>query len=483
MPIEDIIHPYLARYTAAPQLVKTVLGGIYTRLPARVRYGAAYGGFAQEIERCERDPVWTAQRAQEKLMQTLQWAIKTVPAYAQHEGLLGQDLDPQEILAHFGTIDKANFKTNEASFLSTAMGPETRLVTYTGGSTSVPMRLYIEKFVSRSRDFAYNTKFDRVSGVAAGDLILAMRGRTVPGSEREDGPIWMFDPIKRYVHLSTDYLEPRHMHRYVAAWRRFRPRHMHVYPSAIVPLANWLAANPHPDLTDAIESIQLFSENVYDYQIDLIKKVFKCPILTDYGHSERCVKAISTRTDKRLFFWPLYGHVELLGRDGKFITEPGIVGEVVGTGFDNKVMPLIRYRTGDLAAWSTEPNTSRPGFKVIDSLDGRLQEFLVTHDYRLISVATVGAAHFEQLAAADRMQFEQMEPGKAVLKILAERDLASDVKAQLAHGIAKQTQGGIAVEVVRVEELKRTSSGKHKLLIQHLDLSGYMAAAHIDSED
>lgn len=482
MPIEDIVHPFLKFYTAAPQWVKSSVGQLYSLAPTRLRYGAKYEEFAAEIGRCG-DPAWTARRADEKLLATLRWAIETVPAYAGLKGALAEVRDAADatrLLAAFPLLDKESLKADSTRYLSTRMGPETHLMAFTGGSTSVPMKLYLEKYVSRSKDFAYNSMFDTVAGVGRGDIILALRGRSVPGAGKPGGALWMYDPIKRYLHLSSDHLEAQYMPGYVAAMASWKPTVIHAFPSALVPLAHWLKANPAPGICARIKAVQLFSENVYDYQVDLIREVFGCPVLLDYGHSERAVKAISLPEDGRYFFWPLYGKVELVDSAGRAIEEPGVLGEIVATGFDNRVMPLIRYRTGDLAMWSAAPNPLRPGFPVVDRIEGRLQEFLVCRDHRLVSICTIGAAHFEQLASADRMQFEQSAPGRATLKVMSDTELTARARAALAAGILAKTQGGLDVEIVRVDAIARTGSGKHKLLIQRLDLSGYLGAAGID---
>lgn len=479
MPIEDIVHPFLSLYTAAPQWVKSSLGQLYSLAPTRLRYGAKYDEFMHEIARSD-DLDWVRRRADQKLLATLHWAIDTVPAYAHLKAERQRDRSPGELLAAFPLLAKEHIKANQRAYLSTAMGPNTHLMAFTGGSTSVPMKLYLEKYVSRSKDFAYNSTFDHIAGVGPRDTILALRGRTVPGAGKPGMPLWMFDPIKRYLHLSSDHLEPQYMAGYVDALRRWKPAYIHAFPSALVPLARWLRAHPAPEVTERIRSIQLFSENVYDYQIELMREVFGCPVLLDYGHSERAVKAISMPGDARYFFWPLYGRVELIDLDGQPVTAPGVLGEIVATGFDNRVMPLIRYRTGDLAMWSGAPNHTRPGFQVVERLEGRLQEFLVCHDHRLVSICTIGAAHFEQLADADRMQFEQHEPGRATLKVLSAGDLAPGAREALAAGIHAKTQGGLNVEIVRVDEIARSRSGKHKLLQQHLDISHYLGAAHLD---
>ena len=473
--MEDLLHGYVGAYTRSPQWLKTWIGGVYSRLPVRLRYGAGYAAFDAETRL--RDPEVIAQLADEKLKATLTWAAQTVPAYAHLKALVREPGSARRWLVEFPLLEKSTLKADEASQLSRAVPRARRLLTHTGGSTSIPMRLHLEKHVSRSKDFAYNRAFDRIAGIGSDDLVLALRGRTVPGAERHDGPVWMFDPIKRYVHLSSDHLEAEHMPRYMQALRHWKPRFVHAYPSALYPIARWLDAHPDPSITAPVRSVQLFSENVYDYQVALIRKVFDCPVLLEYGHSERAVKAVSLPDDPRYHFWPLYGHVELIALDANRPCAPGELGEIVATGFDNRVLPLIRYRTGDLAVRSLQA-PSLPGVDfVAERIEGRVQEFLVCNDRRLVSITTIGAAHFHELAASERMQFVQERPGHAILKVQTRAPLSAAARASLEHGIREKTQGGLSVDVVETDTIARTVSGKERLLVQQLDISNFLGAS------
>lgn len=482
MPIEDWIHPLLKHYTAAPQWVKSLVGNAYTAIPIGVRYGRKAPEFLAEI--AITDPVVLRKRANEKMLTVLDAATRHVPAYQHLRSVVtASGLPPLKMLEQFPLLTKQELKANLDAYVSKGLPESLRMATFTGGSTSVPMKLYWHRHVTRPKSFAYNGEFDRIAGIGDTDVTLALRGRSVPGAGEPGKALWMFDPIKRYLHLSSDHLEPEHMPAYVAAIKQWQPTYIHAFPSAITPLAKWLEAHPEPSISQRIQCIQLFSENIYDYQVELLKRVFSCDVLCDFGHSEGAIKAISLPGDSRYFFWPLYGYVELVDFNGVAITEPGVLGEIVATSYDNMVMPLIRYRTGDMAMWSAKPNTLRPGFQVVDRIEGRLQEFLVCRDHRLVSICTIGAAHFEQLADADRMQFEQHEAGRAKLRVISRDELPAHVKAALADGIRKKTQGGLEVEVVRVEDIARTGIGKHRLLVQHLDISGYLGAAHVEQEE
>lgn len=481
MAIEDLFYPLLKHYTSGPQWLKSTVGGVYSKLPASVRYGSSYASFRAEA--LLRDPDAVKKLSDQKLLENLRWALETVPAYADLKHLLKLDRSPLEMLAEFPFLEKESLKKDLNAYASSSMPERARLVSFTGGSTSIPMKFYLEKVTSRSRAFAYNQVFDAMTGIGHHDLMYALRGRTVPGSGTFESSIWMFDPIKRYVHLSSDHLEPEYMEQYVAAMRKWKCRFIQAFPSAIYPLARWLKDHPAPDVTSSIHSIQLFSENAYQHQVDLLREVFNCDVFVEYGQSERVVKAVTLANEPRCHFWPTYGRPELIGFDGKPVTVPGQLGEIVGTSYDNKVMPFIRYRTGDMAVLSASKSELFPGTLVVDRIEGRLQEFLVCRGERLVSIATIGAAHFDALAGAERMQFEQSEAGKATLKVQASTPLSDDVKSRLARGLLEKTQGGLDVEVVNVETVERTKAGKHRLLVQHLDISRYLGAAHTGIEE
>jgi len=478
MAVEDLLHPLLKHYSAGPQWLKTLVGGSYALLPERWRYGRAAAHFAAEAR--VREPRALADLAQRKLGQTLRWALGTVPAYAEHRDAVAGDFDPHAVLQTLPLLSKSALKARLEDHVSQALGADRRLVTYTGGSTSIPMRLYLERFVSRSKDYAYTRCWDERVGIGPRERVFVLRGRVVPGAGSFGDRVWAYDPIRRFVHLSSDHLEPAYMPQYVAAMRRWRARFIQAFPSAIVPLARWLAEHPAPDVTGRIAAIQLYSENAYPHQIELLRSVFGCPVYLEYGHSERAVKAISAADDGRYCFWPSYGHVELLRPDGQPVRLPGELGEIVATAFDNRAMPLVRYRTGDFATLGAE-NPLFAGFAVAERIEGRLQEFLVCADHRVVSICSVGAAHFDALADAERMQFEQREPGRAVLRVAMAQPPAPALVEALVRGMRDKTQGGIEIEVERVDEIRPTRAGKYLLLHQHLDVSRYLGAAMADA--
>jgi phenylacetate-CoA ligase len=476
MPIEDLLHPLLKHYLEAPRWLSASAGRAYALLPQGIRIGSAYSRFRNEIAQVQ-GATEVCRLASRKLESTLSWAIETVPAYQRYWPLLREAENPLQLLSHLPITSKLDIKRDPNHYLSDAMPTSKRLRMFTGGSTLNPMQFYLQRDLSRPKEYAFMQSFRERLGGGAKELTLSLRGRSVPSAARKGGCLWMLEPIKRQLVLSSDHLEERYMPQYAATLTEHKPAFIEAFPSALYPLARWLAEHPLPEFTAGLRGVMLFSENAYGFQMRLFREVFGCPVLAHYGHSERVLMAASMPDDDRYFFWPQYGWFELLDGAGKPVTQPGVLGHIVGTSFDNRVMPFVRYRTGDLGVLGERGHPDLPGYPVCERIEGRMQEFVVCRDHRLISIATIGAAHFPQLADSEAIQYEQRAPGEVTLKIVATQAPTAEQQRQIAAAFREKTQGGCDARVVRVDTIERTERGKRRMLVQHLDLSRYFGAS------
>ena len=476
MPIEDLLHPLLKHYLEAPRWLSASAGRAYALLPQGIRIGSAYSGFRNEIAEAQ-GALAVSRLASRKLEATLRWAIETVPAYRRYEPLLQQAENPLQLLSQLPITSKLDIKRDRDHYVSGAMPVSKRLRMFTGGSTLNPMQFYLQRDLSRPKEYAFMQSFRERLGAGAKELTLSLRGRSVPSAARKGGCLWMLEPIKRQLVLSSDHLEERYMPQYAATLIEHKPAFIEAFPSALYPLARWLTEHPLPEFTSGLRGVMLFSENAYGFQMRLFREVFGCPVLAHYGHSERVLMAASMPDDDRYFFWPQYGWFELLDGAGKPVTQPGVLGHIVGTSFDNRVMPFVRYRTGDLGVLGERGHPELPGYPVCERIEGRMQEFVVCRDHRLISIATIGAAHFPQLADSDAIQYEQRAPGEVTLKIVAPKAPTAEQQRQIAAAFREKTQGGCEARGIRVDTIERTERGKGRMLVQHLDLSRYFGAS------
>lgn len=477
MNVEDLLHPLLNSYFRSPQWVKTSLGRVYSAVPVGWRRGRHYARFVQEAQ------IGDAQQlrnlAQRKLARTLRHALHAVPAYRSRRAWIAELDDhgaARAVLRCLPLISKEDVQRDPESFLSSDVDPALRMKMFTGGSTSLPMTLYLHKGVTRAKEYAFIEQFHRRAGMGQHDTVLALRGNALPGAR--GSRLWAYEPIKKQLMFSTEHLSPEYMPEYVRAMRELKPRFIQAFPSAAWPLALWFREHPDEEVMRRIESIMLFSETVTARQVALLRAVFKCPVLRHYGHSERLLMAASMPDDDRYFFWPQYGFFELVDGNGKVIERPNQLGEIVGTGFDNEVMPLVRYRTGDMAVLSPRPHPALPGFPAVERIEGRMQEFIVCDDARLITLNAITTAEQHPLLEfAQAIQFEQRMPGQLEMRVVSTRRLAPGEMAAIARSVEKRIGGGCAVGVEQVATIRRTARGKAMMLIQHLDIRRYFGGS------
>lgn len=479
MAIEDMLHPWLELYFASPQWVKNSVGRAYSMV-AGIGRGRQYARFAAQAALDDVDAVQAL--STQKLRIALRHAITTVPAYREYRHLLAELEAPHQVLAQLPLVCKERIRSDPGQYMASVADPRARLKVTTGGSTAVPMVFYLQKNVSRSREHAFITAFHQRAGMRPGEVVLALRGRAVPRATCSAGRMWMYEPIKKELIFSCEHLARSHMPSYVQALRQWKPTFIQAYPSALYPLALWLQDHPAPEISRHIRAIMLFSENVLPHHRQLLETVFNCPILQHYGQSERILMAGSMPDDPRYFFFPHYGHFELVDPTGAAITTPGMPGEIVGTAFDNDVMSFVRYRTGDLAILGGPPHRLLPGHPVVEKIEGRLQEFIVCNDCRLIAVNSLTTRHFADLATAEDVQFEQTTPGHLQVRVAPGMHLSVQARRRIAQALEAKTQGGCAVEVIGVDRIARTQRGKQRMLVQHLDLRRYFGAPPISNE-
>lgn len=484
MNVEDLLHPLLNSYLKSPQWVKASVGRAYSAVPVSWRRGRNYQRFLTEAS-LQVEPA-LRQLASRKLARTLRHVLQMVPAYRGLRDLtaeLGdiegadQQSDPVAVLRQLPVISKEDVKSHLDEFLAVGVDPALRMKMFTGGSTSVPMTLYLHKGVTRAKEYAFIEQFHQRAGMHEHDTVLALRGQAVPGADA-GGPLWMMEPIKKQLIFSPDHLNPPFMPEYLRAMRRWKPRFIQAYPSAAYQLALWLRDNPDHEVTQRIESIMLFSENVPERDMALFRNVFGCPVLKHYGHSERLAMASTMPDDDRYFFWPQYGYIELVDAAGQVIEKPGELGEIVATGFDNDVMPLVRYRTGDMAVWSDRPHPRLPGFPAVERIEGRIQEFIVCEGDRLVGMNAITTAEQHALLEfAQSIQFEQREAGRLLMRVVMPRRLSADELRDIARSIEQRTGRGCHVEAQQVDAITRTARGKTLMLVQHLDMRRYFGEA------
>lgn len=337
-------------------------------------------------------------------------------------------------------------------------------VSHTGGSTGEPL----EFLNSASFDGYFQKKLWQQNGYRTGDIILAMDGSTINESLQKKDIFWFQcsnqnSPYGGYV-MSSLYLTDSNIDKYCNYIFALKPDFIRGYPSFVYSIAKYIT--DHNMLIDfRVKAVELTSESAFPYQLETIKNAFKTRIIMQYGHTECCAFGYTFDQSMKYRIEPLYGYVEILKEDGSH-AQIGETGEIVVTSLHNRVMPLIRYKTGDLAVFGGKDDKGI----ILDQILGRTQDYIVSRkNTKVLLTALIFAQHFDAMGHIRQWQIEQNSPGRVQISVVKAATYNESDETEILELFDRL--GDVTAEIIYVDDIKKTARGKSKMLIQHLDIN------------
>ena len=246
---------------------------------------------------------------------------------------------------------------------------------------------------------------------------------------------------------------------------KFNPRFGHGYPSSFFRLATLLE---NKKINIKLKGISLTSENLYEEQRKVIEKVFDCKARGFWGHTERLGIAIEKVNERNIYEIPLtYGLIEIIKENG-IEAEEGEEGEIVCTGFINKGMKLIRYKTGDYA--TVHKKEKGIVIEIRNLIGKRGKEYLYTKNGQKISTASL-TLHSKAQYEFKYIQLLQNEVEKVNVNVVLwdNKDVSKDIRALKEEFESKVQDIDFKINIVNEKEIKITHRGKIPYLITEIN--------------
>jgi phenylacetate-CoA ligase len=334
----------------------------------------------------------------------------------------------------------------------------------TGGTSGTPLGLYIEKNTHLLR-LAFEWRHYNWGGYTFGQKCVLLRGSRV--SNFKKGERWDYDPYMNYLILSTFDMTDDNMSFYADKIKHFEPRAIRGYPSALNMLATFIIdRNLQVNPTSSIKAIFTSSETIYPFQRDIIRRAFGAEIFDLYGNTEQAGRFGECEFHNGHHEFSEYAITEVESGDD------GGVGEIVATPFTNYGMPLLRYRTGDCAQLSTIPCPCGRGLRLIDKLEGRMQDIAVLRDGTRVPLTSFFfAVHEAEMGQLRKIQFVQNEPGKLQALVVKGPSYKENTCESLLNKMNMNVRIHMDINIQYVDSIELTEMGKHRFFIQHIDLA------------
>ncbi|RJR28694.1 MAG: hypothetical protein C4574_04255 [Candidatus Latescibacterota bacterium] len=333
----------------------------------------------------------------------------------------------------------------------------------TGGSTGEPLFFHGDVSSGPVRR-ANGMRCYRWAGVDIGDRQAVLWGTHLDAAPRERFASAVRNYFSNMMYLSTFDMSDASMERYAARLRSFKPHLFTGYPSALALFAGFLRSRRAQDIRP--RAVIASGEELYESQRELIEAAFGCRVFDRYGSREFAGVAQECEEHRGLHVMSDLFYVEIVTESGRPASE-GEIGEVVVTDLSNLYMPFVRYRTGDLAVPTGRSCPCGRGLPLLDRIEGRSFDAVVTADGRHI-----GGFFWTWLSRAvpgvRRFQVEQRERSGIVFRFVPGPEWRDEYERTLERKIKDNCGDGFGVAFERVEEIPLTRSGKSKFIISNI---------------
>lgn len=426
---------------------------------AFAREGSAFKRLSAAVERTQ----WLGGEAlrrfeESRLRETIVVAGEHVPYYRRLFGQIGinaRALSLPDDLRKLPVLTKSDIREAGDQLVSQLRG--LRVSGSTSGTTGSPVWLH-QDLDAINREHAFIWRQLSWAGMKPGDRRVWLRGDMIVPADAKQGPFWRENRADRMLMMSSFHLSDANAAGYLEAMERYDPVVIQAYPSSITFLAAWMENNSRRYSGRSLTGIMTSSETMNAESRELVSRVFGCRVFDWYGLAER-VAAIGTCEHGNYHVMSDYSHVEFAP------VEHGL-HELYGTGYNNRTMPLIRYRCGDLVRLAPADQQCACGrhFRMVHEIIGRADDAIKLPDGRRIAACLAGNV-FRGVPGILQGQIRQDHRDRIDLYVVPTPGFSVESVTKLRANAEMRIGHSMSIDVHTVEELPRTPRGKFKAVV------------------
>jgi phenylacetate-CoA ligase len=417
-----------------------------------------YKKFLNRAEKFTKNELIEIQNKRLRLL--IRHCYQNVPYYHklfQKNNINPNDIQAAEHLRIIPPLTKKIVRENFKDLISKNKDLYRPVLTKTSGSTGTPLKFYLDKNINIAK-FGI---FWRVWGWTG--YRLGMRWAIIGGPIFKNGEIFKYKRAMNALYISSFHMRPKDAEKILLELVKFKPKMLRGYPSAIYEFTK-MVHNKKLLKAIGVKTIVTGAETLLDFQRDFIQNAFGCKVYDNYSLWEQ-VCIISECEFQVKHHQMEYGILEILDQNDNPVQNE-IIGEITGTNLVNLSMPLIRYKTRDLALRSNRSCKCGRKHDVIDYIDGRIEDIIVTPDGR--HVGRMDAA-FKHIQGIDYAQIIQDDIEKINVRLVKNEKFYNDEIKVLEKHIRERVGNKIKIDYQFTEKLNYSNNGKLRFVINNIN--------------
>lgn len=426
-----------------------------------------------ELERSQfLSPGKIAELQLERLRKLLVHAYANCPFYTKRFDAASFDPSrlqaPDDLLA-LPVLTKKDIQNNLAELTSQNLPSSELVPDKTGGSTGKPLHYYI----NRDRIFSRNAaalRHDRWTGWDIGQKSAYLWGHhgDMSGLTAFKARLRNLLHDRRLI-LDTASITADKLDQFRIDLLKFKPTVYIAYANAMYLYARYLketgARNYHRPIA-VITSAEMLDPD----RRRVIEEVFGCRVFDRYGSRETSIIASECDRHTGLHICAETIYLEIIA-DSK-PAAPGSLGKIILTDLMNYGMPFIRYQIEDVGkAIKQQPCPCGRGLPQMDIAAGRVTDFLLTPDGKIISGASLTIFLIANTPGLAQAQLVQEKKGEVTFRIVKNDEFNDDSLRFLDREMPKFFGDQVHCSYEFVESIPVEASGKYRFSISKLDVS------------
>ncbi|MEW5794996.1 MAG: phenylacetate--CoA ligase family protein [Candidatus Zixiibacteriota bacterium] len=455
-----------------PDLMQPLAKHVFFPLFA-LKQGSSVPRHLREFERSQYfSPDRIAAMQLERLRALLGHAYRNCPFYTRRfdeAGLVPSRVQSIDDLRVLPVLTKKDIQTNLARLTAQNLPPSDLVPDKTGGSTGQPLNFFINQDRVYSRNAAA-LRHDRWTGWDIGCKTAYLWGH--------HGDLGTVARLKnrikdtlldRNLILDTASITAPKLEQFRKGLLKFRPVIYVGYANSVYLYARFLRDTGVRDYhrpSAIITSAELLDPE----QRQVIEKVFGCKVFDRYGSRETSIIASECDRHTGLHVCAETILLEIVADNQP--AQPGQLGKIIITDLMNYGMPFIRYRIEDIGRPSPHKSCScGRGLPLIDMAAGRVTDFLVTPDGKIISGASLTIFLIANTPGLAQAQFVQERKDELIMRIVKGEKFNDESLRYLNEQIPEFFGPKVKYHFEYVDSIPPEPSGKHRFSLSKLDIS------------
>jgi len=329
----------------------------------------------------------------------------------------------------------------------------------TSGSTGEPLRFYYD-FEAQQFRRACIVRNNRWAGWELGRKMFSIYGDTPFHKENLKSKLWNL-LVSRNNNLNSLKLTESSMLDFYKKVRREKTPFIYGHAHNLYIFARFLKNRK----IDNLQACGIISGgmNLNEWERREIEDVFNCKVLNRYGCEELSLIASECPHQEGLHLNTDLHYVEIIKKcdDDEF-------GSLVITDLKNYAMPLIRYRVGDVGAFSNRNCSCGRSQPLMERIMGRESEFVITPENKLVSGISLTDNFGCMIDGIKQLQIIQNEKNHLLFRIVRTDIFSEESFKKIDELVRKYFGNQMKFDCDFLDNIPADGSGKYRFIISRL---------------